>query len=115
MLSCTCIVGLSFKGFFCRCIYSDDLQLTGTDNCTFSADQKALGKNDFRKIPNGVNGKVSSNLLLTVRSIGAVRGAKVFSAILLSCEYFVYAFLSHYLDWTKQSCGRTYLRMDQAF
>ena len=84
-----------------RCIYSDDLQLTGTDNCTFSADQKALGKNDFRKIPNGVNGKVSSNLLLTVRSIAAVRGAKVFSAILLSCEYFVYAWLSHRLDKTK--------------
>lgn len=30
--------------------------MTGTDNCTFSADQKALGKDDFRKIPNGVNG-----------------------------------------------------------
>ncbi len=30
--------------------------MTGTDNCTFNADQKAMGANDFTKIPNGVNG-----------------------------------------------------------
>ena len=33
-----------------------ELECTGTDNCTFNANQKALGKDDFRKIPNGVNG-----------------------------------------------------------
>ncbi|WKY04317.1 hypothetical protein Q1695_005374 [Nippostrongylus brasiliensis] len=32
------------------------LHLVGTDNCTFNADQKSAGRNDFTKIPNGVNG-----------------------------------------------------------
>ncbi|ODN02688.1 Dihydropyrimidinase [Orchesella cincta] len=34
----------------------DDLQLTATDNCTFTHEQKKFGCNDFRNIPNGVNG-----------------------------------------------------------
>ena len=37
-------------------LLSGQLLCTGTDNCTFNAYQKALGKDDFRKIPNGVNG-----------------------------------------------------------
>lgn len=32
------------------------LQLVGTDHCTFNSTQKARGIDDFRKIPNGVNG-----------------------------------------------------------
>ncbi|WKY04315.1 hypothetical protein Q1695_005373 [Nippostrongylus brasiliensis] len=33
-----------------------ELHLTGTDNCTFNCSQKAAGRHDFTKIPNGVNG-----------------------------------------------------------
>ena len=43
----------------CSFFSSGDLQCTGTDTCTFSSDQKALGKDDFRKIPNGVNGNIA--------------------------------------------------------
>ncbi|XP_024545302.1 dihydropyrimidinase [Selaginella moellendorffii] len=32
------------------------LQLVGTDHCPFNSSQKAAGRGDFRKIPNGVNG-----------------------------------------------------------
>ena len=43
-------------GYLMDLLANGDLQCTGTDNCTFSGNQKALGKDDFRKIPNGVNG-----------------------------------------------------------
>jgi dihydropyrimidinase len=32
------------------------LQVVGSDNCTFSKEQKRLGKDSFIKIPNGCNG-----------------------------------------------------------
>lgn len=35
---------------------SGSLQVLGSDHCVFLSDQKSLGENDFRKIPNGVNG-----------------------------------------------------------
>ena len=39
-----------------RGLQSGDLQTTATDHCCFCADQKAMGKDDFRKIPNGTAG-----------------------------------------------------------
>lgn len=39
-----------------KMLAGDDLQTTGSDNCTFNKNQKELGLGDFSKIPNGVNG-----------------------------------------------------------
>uniref|UniRef100_A0A1Q3FZ81 dihydropyrimidinase n=1 Tax=Culex tarsalis TaxID=7177 RepID=A0A1Q3FZ81_CULTA len=42
--------------FMMKLLAQDDLQTTGSDNCTFNKAQKELGRADFTKIPNGVNG-----------------------------------------------------------
>jgi dihydropyrimidinase len=39
-----------------RGLQSGNLQTTATDHCCFCADQKAAGKDDFTKIPNGTGG-----------------------------------------------------------
>ncbi|XP_035382494.1 dihydropyrimidinase isoform X1 [Electrophorus electricus] len=46
----------STPGYLMDLLANDDLTVSGTDHCTFSVCQKALGKDDFTKIPNGVNG-----------------------------------------------------------
>ncbi|XP_065198342.1 dihydropyrimidinase-like [Sycon ciliatum] len=42
--------------YLMKLLASGQLDCTGTDNCTFNRNQKAMGRDDFRKIPNGVNG-----------------------------------------------------------
>ena len=44
------------KQHLMNCLKAGILQTVGTDNCTFSTDQKRLGEDNFTKIPNGVNG-----------------------------------------------------------
>ncbi|CAJ0602800.1 unnamed protein product [Cylicocyclus nassatus] len=42
--------------FLMDMLAAGELHLIGTDNCTFTNKQKAMGLHDFTKIPNGVNG-----------------------------------------------------------
>jgi dihydropyrimidinase len=42
--------------FLWRGLQSGNLHTTATDHCTFCAEQKAAGKDDFAKIPNGCGG-----------------------------------------------------------
>lgn len=44
------------KTHLMKMVHSHVIDVVGTDNCTFCTEQKQLGKDDFRKIPNGVNG-----------------------------------------------------------
>lgn len=44
------------KTHIMKYIQSGIIDVVGTDNCTFCTDQKRMGKDQFNKIPNGVNG-----------------------------------------------------------
>lgn len=44
------------KTHMMKYIQSGIIDVVGTDNCTFCTEQKRMGKDQFNKIPNGVNG-----------------------------------------------------------
>jgi dihydropyrimidinase len=46
----------STPGYLMDSLANGDLECTGTDHSTFNINQRALGKDDFTKIPHGVNG-----------------------------------------------------------
>lgn len=48
---------------------SGQLQTTGSDHCTYNSEQKALGTNDFTKIPNGVNGVEERLMILWEKGV----------------------------------------------
>ena len=51
-------------------LQSGNLQTTATDHCCFCADQKAAGKDDFSKIPNGTAGIEDRMTVLWTHGVG---------------------------------------------
>ena len=51
-------------------LQSGNLQTTATDHCCFCADQKAVGKDDFSKIPNGTAGIEDRMAVLWTHGVG---------------------------------------------
>jgi len=54
-------------------LQSGNLQTTATDHCCFCADQKAAGRDDFRKIPNGTGGIENRMEVLWQHGVGTGR------------------------------------------
>jgi len=56
-----------------RGLQSGNLQTTATDHCCFNAEQKAMGKDDFRMIPNGTGGVENRMEVLWHHGVGTGR------------------------------------------
>ncbi len=56
-----------------RGLQSGNLQTTATDHCCFCAPQKAMGRNDFSKIPNGTGGVEDRMAVLWHHGVGSGR------------------------------------------
>ena len=56
-----------------RALQSGNLQTTATDHCCFCADQKAAGRNDFSRIPNGTGGVEDRMSVLWHHGVGTGR------------------------------------------
>lgn len=81
------------KEYLMKLLASGDLSCVGTDNCTFDAHQKALGKDNFTKIPNGVNG--IEDRMSIVWEKGVVGGSyPILSYLLLSFPLLSFPLLS---------------------
>ena len=83
------------------CDASGDLLCVASDHRTFNADQKALGKDDFRKIPHGMNG-VSERMAVVWQDAVVCRQTWLFCLFTSGFELFEWyiSFLLFYVDST---------------
>jgi dihydropyrimidinase len=65
--------GQEHQGALWHGLQSGNLQTTATDHCCFCADQKAMGKDDFRLIPNGTGGVENRMEVLWHHGVGTGR------------------------------------------
>jgi len=47
-----------------QALAQEEIQTMSTDHCSFTTEQKALGKDDFRKVPGGMPGVENRGVLI---------------------------------------------------
>ncbi|MGN0466052.1 MAG: dihydropyrimidinase [Lachnospiraceae bacterium] len=63
----------SNQDIFWRALKHGEIQTIATDHCSFTTEQKAMGRDDFTKIPNGMPGLETRPMLMYTYGVGEER------------------------------------------